>query len=51
LESERKKTKGKKAKRKKEEFPDVDGEIDAVLLKGKGEKLFLVCCSNQRDGI
>nr|XP_009935676.1 PREDICTED: nuclear valosin-containing protein-like [Opisthocomus hoazin] len=35
LESERKKTKGKKAKRKKEEFPDVDGEIDAVLLKGK----------------
>ncbi|NWS67976.1 NVL protein, partial [Crotophaga sulcirostris] len=35
LESERKKTKGKRAKRKKEEFPDVDGEIASVLLKGK----------------
>ncbi|CAM9862840.1 unnamed protein product [Bubo scandiacus] len=35
LESERKKTKGKRAKRKKEEFPDVDGEIDSILLKGK----------------
>ncbi|XP_061847479.1 nuclear valosin-containing protein-like isoform X2 [Colius striatus] len=35
LESERKKTKGKKAKRKKEEFPDVDGEIRSVLLKEK----------------
>ncbi|XP_051470152.1 nuclear valosin-containing protein-like [Apus apus] len=35
LESERKKTKGKRAKRKKEEFPNVDGEIDSVLLKEK----------------
>ncbi|NWH19862.1 NVL protein, partial [Grus americana] len=35
LESERKKTKGKRAKRKKEEFPDVDGEINAMLLKEK----------------
>ncbi|NXC69635.1 NVL protein, partial [Anhinga anhinga] len=35
LESERKKTKGKRAKRKKEEFPDVDGEINSVLLKEK----------------
>ncbi|NXX53758.1 NVL protein, partial [Scopus umbretta] len=35
LESERKKTKGKRAKRKKEEFPDVDGEIDSILLKEK----------------
>ncbi|NXL30512.1 NVL protein, partial [Glaucidium brasilianum] len=35
LESERKKTKGKRAKRKKEEFPDVDGEIDSILLRGK----------------
>ncbi|KAK4824731.1 hypothetical protein QYF61_018119 [Mycteria americana] len=35
LESERKKTKEKRAKRKKEEFPDVDGEIDSILLKGK----------------
>ncbi|NXF57359.1 NVL protein, partial [Ciccaba nigrolineata] len=35
LESERKKSKGKRAKRKKEEFPDVDGEIDSILLKGK----------------
>ncbi|NXE83733.1 NVL protein, partial [Cochlearius cochlearius] len=35
LESERKNTKGKRAKRKKEEFPDVDGEIESVLLKKK----------------
>ncbi|NXI66839.1 NVL protein, partial [Anseranas semipalmata] len=35
LESEKKKTKGKRAKRKKEEFPDVDGEINSILLKGK----------------
>ncbi|NXL47563.1 NVL protein, partial [Podilymbus podiceps] len=35
LEGERKKTKGKRAKRNKEEFPDVDGEIDAMLLKEK----------------
>ncbi|XP_009946501.1 PREDICTED: nuclear valosin-containing protein-like, partial [Leptosomus discolor] len=35
LESERKKTKGKRTKRKKEDFPDVDGEIDATLLKRK----------------
>ncbi|NXN16437.1 NVL protein, partial [Indicator maculatus] len=35
LESERKKTKGKKAKRKKEEFTDVDGEINSILLKEK----------------
>ncbi|NXH74244.1 NVL protein, partial [Hydrobates tethys] len=35
LESERRKTKGKRAKRKKEEFPDVDGEIDSILLKEK----------------
>ncbi|NWX15327.1 NVL protein, partial [Aegotheles bennettii] len=35
LESERKKTKGRRAKRKKEEFPDVDGEIDSVLRKEK----------------
>ncbi|XP_049689632.1 nuclear valosin-containing protein-like isoform X2 [Accipiter gentilis] len=35
LESERKKTKGKRAKRKKEELPDVDGEIDSILLKEK----------------
>ncbi|XP_042645502.1 nuclear valosin-containing protein-like isoform X2 [Tyto alba] len=34
LESKRKKTKGKRAKRKKE-FPDVDGEIDSILLKEK----------------
>ncbi|NWV84177.1 NVL protein, partial [Dasyornis broadbenti] len=33
LESERKKTKGRRAKRKKEEFPDVDGEIESMLLK------------------
>uniref|UniRef100_A0A8C0AYN6 Nuclear VCP like n=1 Tax=Buteo japonicus TaxID=224669 RepID=A0A8C0AYN6_9AVES len=47
LESERKKTKGKRAKRKKEEFPDVDGEIDSILLKEKGEKLFLVSIYNE----
>ncbi|XP_074020911.1 nuclear valosin-containing protein-like isoform X2 [Numenius arquata] len=35
LESERKKTKGKRTKRKKEEFPDVDEEIGAILLKEK----------------
>ncbi|NWU48336.1 NVL protein, partial [Dromas ardeola] len=35
LESERKKSKGKRTKRKKEEFPDVDGEINAILLKEK----------------
>ncbi|XP_068796289.1 nuclear valosin-containing protein-like isoform X1 [Struthio camelus] len=35
LESERKKTKGKRAKRKKEEFPDVDGQIESMLLKQK----------------
>ncbi|NXL91326.1 NVL protein, partial [Alectura lathami] len=35
LESEKKKTKGKRAKRKKEELPDVDGEIESILLKGK----------------
>ncbi|KAM6323658.1 nuclear valosin-containing protein-like isoform 2-T2 [Aegotheles albertisi] len=35
LESERKKTKGRRAKRKKEEFPDVDGEIDSILRKEK----------------
>ncbi|NXW21066.1 NVL protein, partial [Circaetus pectoralis] len=35
LESERKKTKGKRAKRKKEEFPDVDREMDSILLKEK----------------
>ncbi|NWR60762.1 NVL protein, partial [Bucorvus abyssinicus] len=35
LESERKKIKGKRAKRKKEEFPDVDGEINSILLKEK----------------
>ncbi|NWQ90546.1 NVL protein, partial [Burhinus bistriatus] len=44
LESERKKTKGKRTKRKKEDFPDVDGEIDAVLLKervrSKGPELY-----------
>ncbi|NWU69301.1 NVL protein, partial [Pterocles burchelli] len=44
LESERKKTKGKRTKRKKEECPDVDGEIDAILLKekvrSKGPKLY-----------
>ncbi|NXB70590.1 NVL protein, partial [Donacobius atricapilla] len=36
LESERKKTKGRRAKRKKES-PDVDGEIESMLLK-RGEK-------------
>ncbi|NXJ79142.1 NVL protein, partial [Trogon melanurus] len=35
LESERKKTKAKRTKRKKEEFTDVDGEINSVLLRGK----------------
>ncbi|NXY18374.1 NVL protein, partial [Atrichornis clamosus] len=43
LESERKKTKGKRAKRKKEEFPDVDGEIESMLLKkvrSKGSELY-----------
>ncbi|NWW51526.1 NVL protein, partial [Pedionomus torquatus] len=35
LESERKKTKCKRTKRKKEEFPDVDEEIGAILLKEK----------------
>ncbi|XP_050172220.1 nuclear valosin-containing protein-like isoform X1 [Myiozetetes cayanensis] len=43
LESERKKTKGKRAKRKKEEFPDVDGEIESMLLKkvrSKGPELY-----------
>ncbi|XP_064020648.1 nuclear valosin-containing protein-like isoform X2 [Pogoniulus pusillus] len=35
LESERKKTKGKRAKRKKEESADVDGEINSALLKEK----------------
>ncbi|NXP75805.1 NVL protein, partial [Ramphastos sulfuratus] len=35
LESERKKTKGKRARRKKEEFTDVDGEINSILLKEK----------------
>ncbi|NXC93506.1 NVL protein, partial [Certhia familiaris] len=33
LESARKKTKGRRAKRKKGEFPDVDGEIESMLLK------------------
>ncbi|NXH87909.1 NVL protein, partial [Edolisoma coerulescens] len=43
LESERKKTKGRRAKRKKEEFPDVDGEIESMLLKkvrSKGSELY-----------
>ncbi|NWW64895.1 NVL protein, partial [Ifrita kowaldi] len=43
LESERKKTKGRRAKRKKEQFPDVDGEIESVLLKkvrSKGSELY-----------
>ncbi|NXD10506.1 NVL protein, partial [Nothocercus nigrocapillus] len=35
LESEQKKTKGKRAKRKKEEFPDVDEQIESILLKQK----------------
>ncbi|NWW15071.1 NVL protein, partial [Falcunculus frontatus] len=42
LESERKKTKGRRAKRKKE-FPDVDGEIESMLLKkvrSKGSELY-----------
>uniref|UniRef100_A0A8B9I8T1 Nuclear VCP like n=1 Tax=Anser brachyrhynchus TaxID=132585 RepID=A0A8B9I8T1_9AVES len=49
LESEKKKTKGKRAKRKKEVVPDVDGEINSILLKGKGKKLSLVCLSKDRD--
>ncbi|NXI78870.1 NVL protein, partial [Rhipidura dahli] len=43
LESERKKTKGRRAKRKKEQFPDVDGEIESMLLKkvrSKGSELY-----------
>ncbi|NXC62932.1 NVL protein, partial [Aleadryas rufinucha] len=43
LESERKKTKGRRAKRKKERFPDVDGEIESMLLKkvrSKGSELY-----------
>ncbi|NWS25921.1 NVL protein, partial [Polioptila caerulea] len=43
LESERKKTKGRRAKRKKGEFPDVDGEIESMLLKkvrNKGPELY-----------
>ncbi|NWS14561.1 NVL protein, partial [Pachyramphus minor] len=43
LESERKKTKGKRTKRKKEEFTDVDGEIESMLLKkvrSKGPELY-----------
>ncbi|NXA90986.1 NVL protein, partial [Melanocharis versteri] len=42
LESERKKTKGRRAKRKKE-FPDIDGEIESMLLKkvrSKGSELY-----------
>ncbi|NXS82337.1 NVL protein, partial [Erpornis zantholeuca] len=43
LESERKKTKGRRAKRRKGEFPDVDGEIESMLLKkvrSKGSELY-----------
>ncbi|NXW78593.1 NVL protein, partial [Hirundo rustica] len=43
LESEKKKTKGRRAKRKKGEFPDVDGEIESMLLKkvrNKGSELY-----------
>ncbi|NXO23834.1 NVL protein, partial [Cisticola juncidis] len=43
LESERKKTKGRRAKRKKGEFADVDGEIESMLLKkvrNKGSELY-----------
>ncbi|NWJ05363.1 NVL protein, partial [Crypturellus undulatus] len=44
LESEQKKTKRKRAKRKKEEFPDVDEQIESILLKqkvkGKGPELY-----------
>ncbi|NXY05562.1 NVL protein, partial [Pteruthius melanotis] len=43
LESERKKTKGRRAKRRKEGFPDVDGEIESMLLKkvrSKGSELY-----------
>uniref|UniRef100_A0A8B9CC58 Nuclear VCP like n=1 Tax=Anser brachyrhynchus TaxID=132585 RepID=A0A8B9CC58_9AVES len=42
--TEKKKTKGKRAKRKKEVVPDVDGEINSILLKGKGKKLSLEIC-------
>ncbi|XP_064565540.1 nuclear valosin-containing protein-like isoform X1 [Zonotrichia leucophrys gambelii] len=43
LESGRKKTKGRRAKRKKGEIPDVDGEIESMLLKkvrNKGSELY-----------
>ncbi|NWY18748.1 NVL protein, partial [Aphelocoma coerulescens] len=43
LESERKKTKGRRTKRRKEEFPDVDGKIESMLLKkvrSKGSELY-----------
>ncbi|NXY60746.1 NVL protein, partial [Callaeas wilsoni] len=43
LESERKKTKGRRAKRRKGGFPDVDGEIESMLLKkvrSKGSELY-----------
>ncbi|NXI28331.1 NVL protein, partial [Sterrhoptilus dennistouni] len=43
LESGRKKTKSRRAKRKKGEFPDVDGEIESMLLKkvrNKGSELY-----------
>ncbi|NWI43457.1 NVL protein, partial [Picathartes gymnocephalus] len=43
LESERKKTKGRRTKRKKGEFPEVDGEIESMLLKkvrSKGSELY-----------
>ncbi|NXJ25458.1 NVL protein, partial [Dicrurus megarhynchus] len=43
LESERKKTKGRRTKRKKEQFPDVDGEIESMLRKkvrSKGSELY-----------
>ncbi|NWV39983.1 NVL protein, partial [Grantiella picta] len=44
LESERKKTKSRRAKRKKEGFPDVDGEIESMLRKKavrtKGSELY-----------
>ncbi|NWW73647.1 NVL protein, partial [Climacteris rufus] len=43
LESERKKTKGRRAKRKKGEFQDVDGEMESMLLKkvrSKGSELY-----------
>ncbi|KAM9317248.1 nuclear valosin-containing protein-like [Gastrophryne carolinensis] len=41
LESERKKTKGKKSRRGKAESQDVDEEIKAALLKGKGKNFEL----------